>query len=101
MSEPRSRCTCIDSSGPMNTLEPSTGSSWPGHALLLDLAHRAQAEHLEAAGVGQDRAFPLHEIVQVTVGLDRLHARAQPQVEGITQDDFRANRLDVTAAACP
>ncbi len=61
-----------------------------GHALLLDLAHRPQAEHLETAGVGQNRAFPLHEIVQVTVGLDHFHARAQPQVERVAEDDLRA-----------
>ncbi|MND51056.1 hypothetical protein D3C80_420350 [compost metagenome] len=66
-----------------------------GHALLLDLAHRAQAEHLETAGVGQNRAFPLHEIVQVAVLLDHFRARAQPQVEGVAQNDFSASRLDI------
>ena len=67
-----------------------------GHALLLDLAHGTEAEHLEAAGVGQDRALPLHEIVQVAVLLDHLGARTQPQVKGVTQDHFRAGGDDVT-----
>ncbi len=66
-----------------------------GHALLLDLAHRAQAEHLKTTGVGQNRAFPLHEIVQVAVLLDHFGARTQPQVEGVTQNDFRAGGDDI------
>ncbi|MNV63831.1 hypothetical protein D3C71_1564470 [compost metagenome] len=65
------------------------------HPLLLDLAHRPQAEHLEATGVGEDRPLPLHEIVQIAVTFDHLGARAQPQVEGIAEDHLRAYRLDV------
>lgn len=66
-----------------------------GHALLLDLAHGSQAEHLETAGIGEDRAFPLHEVVQVAVALDHLGARAQPEMEGVAEDDLRADVLDV------
>ncbi|CRM95883.1 hypothetical protein [Pseudomonas sp. 22 E 5] len=66
-----------------------------GHALLLDLAHGAQAEHLEAAGIGEDRALPFHEVVQVAVLLDHFRARAQPQVEGIAEDNFGAGGDDV------
>ncbi|MNJ59262.1 hypothetical protein D3C77_549360 [compost metagenome] len=66
-----------------------------GHALFLDLAHGTQAEHLEATGVGEDRTLPLHEVVQVAVGLDHLGTRAQPQVEGVTEDHLRADGLDV------
>ncbi|MCY1413775.1 hypothetical protein D3C76_1137720 [compost metagenome] len=65
------------------------------HAFFLDLAHGTQAEHLETTGVSQDRAFPLHEIMQVAMGLDHFHARAQPQVEGIAKDDVGAGGLDV------
>ena len=37
------------------------------HALLADLAQRAEAEHLEAARVGEDRPVPAHEAVQAAV----------------------------------
>ena len=65
------------------------------HPGLGDLAHGAQAEHLETAGVGQDRAAPAHEIVQVAMLLDDLRTRAQPQVEGIAEDDLGADLVDV------
>ncbi len=66
------------------------------HALFGDLAHGAQREDLEAAGVGEDRFLPLGEVMQVAVGLDHLHAGTQPQVEGVAEDDLGAdlgNRL--------
>ena len=66
------------------------------HALFLDLAHGAQAEHLEATGIGEDRPLPLHEVVQIAMFLDHLHPRAQPQVEGVAENDLRADPLDVT-----
>ena len=34
------------------------------HAFLFDLAHRAQAEYLEPAAVGEHRARPLHKLMQ-------------------------------------
>ncbi|KAF1007167.1 MAG: hypothetical protein GAK32_02340 [Pseudomonas fluorescens] len=67
-----------------------------GHAFFLDLAHGAQAEHLETAGVGEDGALPLHEVMQVAMLLDHLCARAQPQVEGVAQDDLGADVDNVT-----
>ncbi len=65
------------------------------HPLLLDLAHGTQTEYLKAAGVGQNRPLPLHEIVQVTVPADHLGPRAQPQMEGIAENDLRTDRLDI------
>ncbi len=35
-----------------------------GHAVLVDLPQRREGHHLEAAGIGQDRAVPAHEAVQ-------------------------------------
>ena len=64
------------------------------HALLGDFAHFTQREHLEAAGVGQDRFIPLGEVVQVAVGFNDIRAGAQPEVERIAQDDFRADLFD-------
>ncbi|MNE38580.1 hypothetical protein D3C80_1324840 [compost metagenome] len=60
------------------------------NAFLFNLAHCAQAEHLEAAGIGEDRAMPLHEIMQIAMQLHDFLAWAQPQVEGVAQQDLRA-----------
>ncbi len=58
------------------------------HALFGDLAHLAEREDLETAGVGEDRLVPLGEVVQIAVGLDDLGSRPQPQVEGVAENDL-------------
>jgi hypothetical protein len=60
------------------------------HALLVDAAHLGEAEHLEAARIGEDRALPVHEAVQPVVGVDHRRARAQHQVKRVAEDDARA-----------
>ena len=57
MSELSTRWMRIDSSGVRKHASPLTGD-WKLHALFGDLAQRAEAEHLKAAGVGEDRARP-------------------------------------------
>ena len=64
------------------------------HALLGDFANIAEAEDLEAAGVGEDRSFPLHKVVQIAVQLHDLLTRTQPQMEGVAEDDLRAGRFN-------
>ena len=59
------------------------------HPVLGQLPQRRQAEHLVAAGIGQDRVVPVHEGVQAAQVPDQLMARPQKQVIGITQDDGR------------
>ena len=61
-------------------------------AVLADLAQRAEAEHLEAARVGEDRPLPAHEPVQAAVRRDHLLPGPKPQVEGVAEDDLRALR---------
>ncbi len=61
-----------------------------GHALLGNLAQGTQAEYLEAAGIGQDRAVPVHEIVQRAVLADDSGAGPQHQVKGVAENDFGA-----------
>ena len=73
----------------------AVGGRGEGHALLGDLAPVRQREHLEATGVGQDRAIPAGEAVQAAMGADHLQARAQVQVEGVAQDDLRAQGADL------
>jgi hypothetical protein len=60
-------------------------------AFLAYLAHLAQAPHLEAAGVGEDRFVPLLEAVQSAELPQHVQAGAHPQVEGVAQDDLRAH----------
>ncbi|MNS79466.1 hypothetical protein D3C72_1131220 [compost metagenome] len=59
-----------------------------------DFTDITQAEHLETAGVGQDWTFPLHEIMQIAVQFHHFLAWAQPQVEGVTEDNLCAGRFN-------
>ena len=54
-----------------------------------------EAEHLEAAAVGQDRARPADEAVQAAAPRDQLVARPQQQVIGVGEDDLGARILEV------
>ena len=65
------------------------------HALLGDLAQRFEAEHLEAAGVGEDRTAPVHEAVQPAVRAHDLVARPQHQVKGVAEHDVGAEALEL------
>ena len=58
------------------------------HAFFCDLAQVAQAENLEAARIGEDRARPGHEAVQAAELADQLMAGPQKQVIGVGEDDF-------------
>ena len=66
-----------------------------GRAVLVDGAALAQAEDLEAARVGEDRARPGHEAVQAAELAHALGAGAQRQVVGVAEDDARAQPPDV------
>jgi len=47
------------------------------HALFGDLAQPAQAEDLEASGIGEDGPRPVHELVQAAEAADGLVPRPQ------------------------
>ena len=69
-------------------------------AAALDLlGHRAVAhgEHLEAAGVGDDRPPPRHELVQAAEVVDQLVARLDEQVERVAEHHLEAERLHLGA----
>ena len=55
----------------------------------------AQAPDLEAARVGEDGPLPADEAVQAAELADHVQAGAQEQVEGVAEDDLRADGLDV------
>ena len=59
------------------------------HAVVGDLHRVGEAEDLEAAGVGEDRAVPAHEGVEPAGVLDDVGARAQEQVVGVGEDGLR------------
>ena len=77
------------------------------HPLFGDLANVTQAEHLETAGIGEDGALPVHEVVQVAVGAHHRLTRPQPEVEGVAKQDlgtglthlFRSHPLDGAVGA--
>ena len=68
----------------------AVGGRGEGDAGFSDLAAVREREHLEAAGVGEDRPVPAPEAVQAAVGLDHLQPGAQVEVEGVAEDDLRA-----------
>ena len=61
------------------------------HALLLNLAQAGKREHLESAGIGEDRLIPAHEFVQPARLFDQILAGADMQVIGIGEDDLRTD----------
>ena len=66
-----------------------------GHAVIVDDAQIAERHHLEAAGVGEDRAIPVHEPVQAAEALDPLVSGAQVQVVRVREDDRRPGLADL------
>ena len=61
------------------------------HALLLDFAQAGQREHLESAGIGEDRLIPAHELVQPARLFDEVFAGADMQVIRVGEDDLRTD----------
>ncbi len=94
MSDCRARCTSIESSG-RHVHFGAVHRRTKTHALLADLAQRRQAEHLEAAGIGEDGPLPAHKAVQtVLMERDDLRAGAQREMQGIAENDLRAQRFE-------
>ena len=54
--------------------------------VLVDAAHVLEREHLEAAGVGEDRAVPAHEAVQAAELAHERVAGAEVQVVRVGED---------------
>ena len=61
-------------------------------AVVVDLVDRGEREHLEAAGVGEDRPVPRGEPVQPARGLHHLEPGPQVQVIRVAEDDPRVER---------
>src|SRR5580658_732756 len=58
------------------------------HALLRHLAQFAEAENLEAARIGENRARPRHEFVQPAHLADQFMSRTEIKMVGIRKQDL-------------
>src|SRR5271170_4395129 len=58
------------------------------YALIANLAIVVQAEHLKAAGVGQDRPVPRHKPMQPAQLLDQFRTRSQEQMISVGENDL-------------
>jgi len=58
-----------------------------GHTVVIEPGQVGQADDLEAARVGQERAVPGHESVKPTGSPDQFHAGTEAQVVGVRQQD--------------
>ncbi len=65
------------------------------HAVVVDLAQVLQREDLKAAGVGQQRPVPLHEVMQPAHPRDEFIAGAQVEMIGVGQDERRAEFFQI------
>ena len=81
------------SSGVSSSLSPLTGD-WNATPRSLTLRVGAERPDLEAAAVGEDRARPAFEAVQAAEAGEHVEPGAQPQVEGVAEEDLRAHRLE-------
>ena len=57
-------------------------------ALLVDFAKSVQAEYLESARVGEDRALPRHKAVQSTQPAYDVYTGPQVEVVGISEQNL-------------
>ncbi len=64
------------------------------HAFLGDFAQIIQAEHLEAARVGENRPRPRHEAMQSAQLADLLDSWPQVEVIGVSQKNLNAKFLE-------
>ena len=56
-----------------------------------DLADFGQAENLEAAAVGQNRAGPIHKLMQAAGGAENIQAGTNGEMVGVAQQNLRAH----------
>src|SRR2546425_588304 len=60
------------------------------HAFVGDLAKLGKAEHLVAAGIGENGARPGHKLVQAAETANQFVAGTQIKMIGVGENDFRA-----------
>ena len=65
------------------------------NAFLLDVAQLRQREHLKSAAVRQDRAVPVHKLMQAAHLLHYIVSRTDVQVVCVGQFDLTTDLLQV------
>ena len=63
------------------------------HAILVELSELGERHDLKAAGIGQDRPRPIHELMQAAERRDPLRAWPQHQMIGVGEHDIGAERF--------
>ena len=63
--------------------------------LFIDAHQWSEGDHLKSTGIGQDRAIPLHELMEAAKALHSLMAWAQVEVIRVRQNDLRAKRFQI------
>ena len=84
------------SSGVQKCLAPSRMRA-ELHAVVGELERVGEAEDLEAAGVGEDGAVPVHERVQAAGVAHDVGAGAQVEVVGVGEQHLRADARGAAA----
>ena len=64
-------------------------------AFFVDATKAFEREHLEAAGIGEQRPIPCHELVKAAELLDDVLAGTDVQVVGVREDDLRADGFEI------
>ena len=73
----------------------SVNMAGKGDALLPDLPQGRQRKHLKSAGICQNRAVPVHELVEAAHLAHDLIAGTQVQMIGVGQFDLAAHRFQI------
>ena len=64
-------------------------------AVFRELAHLRERKDLEAAGIGENRPVPSHELVKPARGGDYVGTWPQQKVVGVAENDLRLQLLQV------
>lgn len=64
------------------------------HAVIIHPAEARQAEHLEAAAIGEHRSVPRHEPVQSPQLLYYVYSRSEVQMIGVSQNHLETYILE-------
>ncbi len=94
MSEPSASWMAMAYSG-VKSMQCPVEVGAEGHAVLVDPAQVAQADHLEATRIGEDGSIPLHELMQTTEALDAFVSGAEREMVGVREDDARPDLSQV------
>ena len=94
MSERSASCMSMESSGVSRTSLPSIGERkrTPSSLSVRRLLRLNTWKPPESVRIGR---APVHEAVQAAVRCDHLRPRAQQQMEGVAEDDLRAQLLEL------